>query len=222
MIVAAADPKDLASLRLTSKVWCDLSSKRFGSTQLQHLRCVFSPYSLQGLVDLTAHPIFGSYIQSFELGTYRMRKSLVNTQPHLDESPATVAALIQFPFQENGLARILLTKALENLSKQGVVPRIGLFEDVICDATGKEYHRREYGYDRLYGSVDIARCGRSLVTQTLLDLITVGRRSGVLISGISLDLQWNSLDQQVVDRHMGLDHLIKELIMPDIDESMPQ
>ncbi|KEQ70503.1 hypothetical protein M436DRAFT_53400, partial [Aureobasidium namibiae CBS 147.97] len=87
MIVAAADPKDLASLRLASKLWCDLSSKRFGSTRLRHLRCVYSPYSLQSLVDLTAHPLFGPCIQSIVIGTYRMRKHLVNTQPHIQASP---------------------------------------------------------------------------------------------------------------------------------------
>jgi hypothetical protein len=222
MIVAATGPKDLASLRLASKLWCDLTSKRFGSTRLRHLRCVYSPYSLKCLVDLTAHPIFGPCIQSFEIGTYRMRKYLVNTQPHLEASPANVAALIQFPFQQSGLPRILLTKALENLSRHGVVPRIGLFEDVICDESGKEYFRRGYGYDELYGSVDIIRHGRSLVTQTLLDLINVGQRSGCPISGISIDLQWNPLNQQVIDRHMGLHRLIKDLAISITDKSTPR
>jgi hypothetical protein len=222
MIVAATDPQDLASLRLASKLWCDLTSKRFGSTQLRHLRCVYSPYSLQCLVDLTAHPVLGPCIRSFEIGTYRMRKYLVNTQPHLEASPANVAALIQFPFQQSGLPRVLLTKALENLSRHGVVPMIGLFEDVIRDESGKEYFRRGYGYDELYGSVDIIRHGRSLVTQTLLDLITVGQRSECLISGISIDLQWNPLNQQVIDRHMGLHRLIKDLAISITDRSTPR
>jgi hypothetical protein len=222
LIAASVDSKDLASLRRTSKLWCDLSSKRFGSTQLRHLQCVYSPYSLQSLVGLTAHPVFGPCIQSFEIGTYRMRKHLVNTQPHLEASPANVAALIQFPFQQSGLPIVLLTKALENLSRHGVVPRIGLYEDLICDESGKKYIRRGYGYDELYGSVDIARCGRSLVTQTLSDLITVGRRSGRLIKGISIDLQWNPLNEQVIDRHMGLHELIRELAISITHESMPR
>jgi hypothetical protein len=219
MIVATTDPQDLASLRLASKLWCDLTSKRFGSTQLRHLRCVYSSYSLQCLVDLTAHPVFGPCIRSFEIGTYRMRKYLVNIQPHLEASPANVAALIQFPFQQSGLPRVLLTKALENLSRHGVIPMIGLFEDVICDESGKEYFRRGYGYDELYGSVDIIRHGRSLVTQTLLDLINVGQRSGCPISGISIDLQWNPLNQRVIDRHMGLHQLIKDLVISITDRS---
>jgi hypothetical protein len=222
LIAASVDSKDLASLRLTSKLWCDLSSKRFGSTQLRHLQCVYSPYSLQSLVDLTAHPVFGPCIQSFEIGTYRMRKHFVNTQPHLEASPANVAALIQFPFQQSGLPMVLLTKALENLSRHGVVPRIGLYEDLICDESGQKYIRRGYGYDELYDSVDLARCGRSLVTQTLSDLIALGRRSGCPIKGISIDLQWNPLNEQVIDRHMGLHELIRELAISITHESMPR
>jgi hypothetical protein len=221
MIVAAAEPKDLASLRLVSKSWCNLSNKRFGSTRLRHLRCVYSPYGLQGLVDLTAHPIFGPCIQSFEIGTYRMKKHLVNTQPHLPANPANVAALIQFPFQQSRLPQNLLTKALENLSRHGVVPRIGLFEDVIYDASEKEYLRRGYGYDQLYGSINISRCGRSLVTQTLEELITVGQTSGCLISGMTIDLQWNSLHQRIIDRHMGLCNLIRKLANSDTYGFMP-
>lgn len=220
MIVAAADPRDLASLRLASKMWCGLSSKRFGSTRLRHLRCVYSPYSLQSLVDLTAHPIFGPCIQSFVIGTYRMRKHLVNTQPHSKPNPANVAALIQFRFQQSELPIALITKALENLNRHGVVPRIGLYEDVICDASGEEYYRRGYGYDKLYGSVDLARNGRSLVAQTLQDLISVSQGSEYLISGISIDLQWNSSDPQVIDRHMGLHRLIRELALYHKDESL--
>jgi hypothetical protein len=222
LIAASVDSKDLASLRLTSKLWCDLSIKRFGSTQLRHLQCVYSPYSLQSLVDLTAHPVFGPCIQSFEIGTYRIRKHFVNTQPHLEASPVNVAALIQFPFQQSGLPMVLLTKALENLSRHGVVPRIGLYEDLICDGSGKKYIRRGYGYDELYGSVDLARCGRSLVTQTLSDLIALGRRSGCPVKGISIDLQWNSINEQVIDRHMGLHELIRELAISITHKSMPR
>lgn len=220
MIVAVADPKDLASLRLASRLWCDLSSKRFGSARLRHLRCVYSPYSFQSLVDLTAHPIFGLCIQSFVIGTYRMRKHLVNTQPHKEASPANVAALIQFRFQQSELPIALLAKALENLNRHDVVPRIGLYEDVICDASGKACYRYGFGYNKLYGSVSLARYGRSLVAKTLHDLITVGRGSGCLISGISIDLQWNSSEPRVIDRHMGLYHLIQELVLYDADESL--
>lgn len=219
MIVAAAHPRDLASLRFASKLWCDLSSKRFGSARLRHLRCVYSPYSLQSLVDLTAHPVFGPCIQSFVIGTYRMKKHFVNTQPHIEANPANVAALIQFRFQQSELPMALLTQALENLNRHGVVPRIGLYEDVICDASGKGYYRRGFGYDRLYGSVNLVRCGRSLVTQTLQDLITVGQGSGCFISGISIDLQWNSSESHVIDRHMGLNRLIQELVQ-NPDESL--
>ncbi|CAD0095810.1 unnamed protein product, partial [Aureobasidium vineae] len=221
LIAATIDSEDLASLRLVSKQWCDLSSKLFGLAKLQHLRLISSPYSLQSLVDLTAHPLLGPCVQSFEIGIYRLKKHLVNTHPHVEASRANVAALTQFRFQQSGLHIVLLTEALKNLSRHGVVPKIGLFEDVIRAASGQDYYRRGYGYHELYGSIDIASCGGSRATQTLLDLITAGKRSGCPTSGISIDLQWNSLAQQAISRHPGLDQLIEKLTMPDTDRAVP-
>ncbi|CAD0108148.1 unnamed protein product [Aureobasidium uvarum] len=221
LIAAAIDSEDLVSLRLVSKQWCDLSSKLFGLAKLQHLRLISSPYSLQSLVDLTAHPVLGPCVQFFEVGTYRLKKHLVNTQPHVEASRANVAALTQFRFQQSGLHIVLLTEALKNLSRHGVVPKTGLFEDVIRATSGQEHHRRGYGYHELYGSIDIASCGGSRATQTLLDLMTAIKRSGCPTSGISIDLQWNSLAQQAISRHPGLDQLIEKMIMPDTDKTEP-
>ncbi|KAI4730693.1 hypothetical protein E4T49_01598 [Aureobasidium sp. EXF-10728] len=222
LIAAVVNSEDLASLRLLNKQWCELSSKLFGLAKLPHLRLISSPYSLKGLVNLTAHPVLGPCVQSFEIGTYRLKKHLVNTQPQVEASRANVAALTQFRFQQSGSHIVLLAEAIKNLSRHGVVPRIGLFEDVIRAASGQEYLRCGYGYHELYGSIDIASCGGSRATQTLLDLITAAKRSGCPISGISIDLQWNSLAQQAISRHAGLDQLVEKLTMHGTDRAIPR
>lgn len=218
LIAAAADSHDLASLRLVSKQWCDISTKLFGIAKLRHPRFIISPYSLQGLVDLTAHPVLGPCVQSIEIGTYRMKKYFVNTQPRLEASRANVAALTQFPFEATGLHTVLLTKALANLHRHGVVPTIGLFEDVVCAGPGVESLRRGYGYDELYGPVKVLEYGDSRAAQTLIALVTARNSSGCPISGISVDLQWNPLARQAIGRHPGLQQLLKNLLVSSSGE----
>ncbi|KAH0150151.1 hypothetical protein KCU67_g10781, partial [Aureobasidium melanogenum] len=217
-IAAAVDSGDLASLRLVSKQWCDISTKPFGIAKLRHPRFIVSPYSLQGLVDLTAHPILGPCVQSIEIGTYRMKKYFVNTQPRREASQANIAALTQFPFEVTGLHTILLAKALANLKRHGVVPTIGLFEDVVCAGPGDKSLRRGYGYDELYGSVNIHEYGDSRAAQTLIALVTARSSSGCPISGISVDIQWNSLARQAIGRHPGLQQLLRNLLVSSSGE----
>ncbi|KAH0362447.1 hypothetical protein KCU65_g8036, partial [Aureobasidium melanogenum] len=221
LIAAAVDPDDLASLRLVSKQWHDISTKLFGLAELRHPRFIISPYSLQGLVDLTAHPVLGPCVQSIEIGTYRMKKYFVNTQPRLEASQANTAALTQFPFEVTGLHVVLLTKALANLHRHGIVPTIGLFEDVVAAGPGEKCLRRGYGYDELYGSVNLLEYGDSRAAQTLIALIKAHNGSGCPISGISVDLQWNSLARQAINRHPGLQQLLKNLLVSSSGELQP-
>ncbi|KAG9952550.1 hypothetical protein KCU85_g1865, partial [Aureobasidium melanogenum] len=218
LIAAIVDPDDLASLRLVSKQWHDISTKLFGLAKLQYPRFIISPYSLQGLVDLAAHPVLGPCVRTIEIGTYRMKKYFVNTQPRLEASQANTAALTQFPFGVTGLHIVLLTKALANLNKHGVVPMIGLFEDVVCGGPGETSLRRGYGYDELYGSVNLLEYGDSRAAQTLIALVKAHNSSGCPISGISVDLQWNSLARQAITRHPGLQQLLKNLLVSSSGE----
>jgi hypothetical protein len=59
LVVHHADDSTLAKLRLTSKELNAITTKPFGQRLLAERRFVLSMHSLQGLVDLTAHPVFG-------------------------------------------------------------------------------------------------------------------------------------------------------------------
>ncbi|KAK6001908.1 hypothetical protein QM012_002398 [Aureobasidium pullulans] len=162
--------------------------------------------------------ILGPCVQSIEIGTYRMKKYFVNTQPRLVASRANVAALTQFPFEATSLHTVLLTKALANLNRHGVVPTIGLFEDVVSAGSGDKSLRRGDGYDELYGSVNILEYGDSRAAQTLIALVTARSSSGCPIRGISVDLQWNPLARQAIGRHPGLQQLLRNLLVSSSGE----
>lgn len=59
LIVHHAEDSCLANLRLANKELNALATKPFGERMLAERRFMLSEYSLQGLVDLTAHPVFG-------------------------------------------------------------------------------------------------------------------------------------------------------------------
>ncbi|KEQ62710.1 uncharacterized protein M437DRAFT_25646, partial [Aureobasidium melanogenum CBS 110374] len=51
-------PEDLPNFRLTCKTLANISAKHFGEKRLAHRRFILTEYSLKGLVDMTAHPVF--------------------------------------------------------------------------------------------------------------------------------------------------------------------
>lgn len=59
MIVHSSDDSSLPNLRLTCKELNEIASKPFGERCLAERRFMFTKYSMQGLLELTAHPIFG-------------------------------------------------------------------------------------------------------------------------------------------------------------------
>ncbi|OBW66724.1 MAG: SWIB-domain-containing protein [Aureobasidium pullulans] len=211
MIAVAADPTDLANLRLVSKQWCAVSSRLFGLANLRHPRFIISPYSLQGLVDLTAHPIFGPCVESVNIGSYRLKKHLVNTQPHLDINHANAAALKQFRFEQTGSHLNLLAQAFANLRDHGVMPMLGAFEDIVHLAPDNEVVRRGYGYDELYGPIDVLKCGNTQVAQTLVSLIEASLNSDHAPGGVSVDVKWDPNDREAVSLHSGLYSLLYNL-----------
>ncbi|TIA44709.1 hypothetical protein D6C77_10794 [Aureobasidium pullulans] len=56
--------KDLPNVRLTCKKLCEAANRPFGFANFTERAHVVSPYSINALVDITEHPIFGSYVKS--------------------------------------------------------------------------------------------------------------------------------------------------------------
>lgn len=69
-------PKDLPNFRLTCKTLANIAAKQFGQKRLAHRRFIFTKYSLQGLIDMTGHSVFGPCIKSIMFGTDRLTNEL--------------------------------------------------------------------------------------------------------------------------------------------------
>ena len=75
-IVSVCDDDSLPHLRLTCKSLCVVATHPFGETHLAERRFLITEPSLNGLVEMTAHPVFGRCVQKISFGTYRLEELL--------------------------------------------------------------------------------------------------------------------------------------------------
>ncbi|THX10307.1 hypothetical protein D6D13_05443 [Aureobasidium pullulans] len=59
LVAATTNSNDLANLPLTNKTMNNAATRPFGLARLTNRRFIISPFSLKGLVELTAHPVLG-------------------------------------------------------------------------------------------------------------------------------------------------------------------
>ncbi|KAI4833982.1 hypothetical protein E4T44_09117 [Aureobasidium sp. EXF-8845] len=70
-------PGDLPNFRLTCKTLANIAAKQFGEKRLAYNRFIFTEYSLKGLVDMTAHLVFGPCIKSILFSTGHVTQDLM-------------------------------------------------------------------------------------------------------------------------------------------------
>jgi hypothetical protein len=209
MIATAADPNDLANLRLASKDLCAAATRPFGLSRLAHRRFIVSPCSLQGLVQLTAHPVLAPCMKSISLGTYR-----INDEPErrpvepddTENNDAThLVAVTQGNFERHGHCLDVLKRALNNLKHRQIRIGLGIHDDLVDDHRLREEDamlqppkwtlaitcvvRRAYGFGEFYGRLDLSRVGRREVERTLLTLYNATKQSTYDLNALSLDLE---------------------------------
>ncbi|CAD0101322.1 unnamed protein product [Aureobasidium mustum] len=146
MIAKVTHPDDLAILRLVSKSMNVAATRPFGLSCLAHRRFIISPYSLQGLVQLTAHPVLGTCLDTISLGTWRVNKDFEDSQTVVDETDiegaAHEAALVQCPFERDEQHVRVLTQALNNIKHHNIEVGLGIHDDVVHDQVSGENSSR--------------------------------------------------------------------------------
>ena len=145
---------DLQSLRLVSLSLCGAATKPFCKF-FNHRRHVVSKHSLEALLEIVQHPVFGPYVQSVSLGTAVLSPPNVALSLDLNKVFCThqelVAMDIISPVLQNFLEhqRFLESQESDSLLKRvftllkGTNNRIalGLFDDCL---------RAGYGSDKCY------------------------------------------------------------------------
>ncbi|THW03903.1 hypothetical protein D6D26_03137 [Aureobasidium pullulans] len=165
MIVHSSDDSSLPNLRLTCKELNEIASKPFGERCLAERRFMFTKYSMQGLLELTAHPIFGPCVRKISFNTHRITDAdyWLETVGKLlpEEDRQATCKVVQAAAQDmknlfkskNGKAFKMLTQASLNLKKHGQQVTLGVFDDVIHRDSEDEMLRKAYGFDECWGNV---------------------------------------------------------------------
>lgn len=168
-------PEDLPNFRLTCKTLANISEKHFGEKRLAHRRFIFTEYSMRGLVDTTAHPVFGPCIKSIMFGTHWLTDDLhvlMNALKHRNITDNAEAMEVlrmyderrteRFSFQSGRLRSIsefdrprftfqsvclsrLLSEAIINLIRLGTRIDLGVFDDIQLGLEKKARHVTGYG-----------------------------------------------------------------------------
>ncbi|KAI5195654.1 hypothetical protein E4T39_08120 [Aureobasidium subglaciale] len=155
-VFVGLDGRDVTNLRLVGR--------RFGLKCLPDLSFIWSPYSLQGLLDLSAHPL-GRYVKRLTFATHFVYAE------QLTDDPEQLQQLEQKSMFEQWDERLkLVVQALGNLIRQGAQPVLGVYDILVpwipLDHDDSDYNnnnssdkdsvlqRRGYGYEKFYGKID--------------------------------------------------------------------
>ncbi|KAI4716804.1 hypothetical protein E4T48_07020 [Aureobasidium sp. EXF-10727] len=146
--------RDVMNLRLVCRRTSALSSHQFGVKCLTDLSFIWSPYSLQGLLDLSVHPL-GRYLKRLTLATHFIHADKLTEDPIERQN-----ARLETTFEQWERRIVPLVRALENFKKANVQLILGSYDyhvlwtpldDSIADSNNK-LPRKGYGYDKYYGS----------------------------------------------------------------------
>ncbi|KAI5244236.1 hypothetical protein E4T42_07156 [Aureobasidium subglaciale] len=155
-------PEDLPNFRLTCKKLENISGKHFGDKRLAHCRFIFTQYSMEGLVEMTAHPVIGPCVKSVLFGTHRLSNALddlldaIKSNPGISDDGKAMDTIHQYRerrdrqdlFRRSDLSRMVI-QALTHLRSWGNSVALGILDDVYQICRGKSL-LRGYGFAEEY------------------------------------------------------------------------
>ncbi|KAK6002064.1 hypothetical protein QM012_001702 [Aureobasidium pullulans] len=165
MVVQHAEGSCLPHLRLANKELNAITTKPFGERLLAERRFMLSKYSLQGLVDLTAHPDLGQFVRKVLLNTHGFTEKIgewpKTVGKHMSKAERSakwkrirVIKRETTDFAETSEAVDLLSQALSNLKQHGQPVTLGIFDDVVYGPDiGDDVLRKSYGFDKLWEDI---------------------------------------------------------------------
>lgn len=215
-IAAYLDHKDIEQLRLTCKLFCLNLQRVFGS-RFRHRHFIFTPYSMEAFVSMSAHPILGPWIESVAFGTYRIAGDPDIVVPGVtDHSPRQLSFTkqwemldlqkLRFNEQTQFIAsrrhRELLTQALKNLMKHRRTIKLGTFDDIVS-CTGDRLSFQAFsglGSKRFYENTFLA-CRSRDSYETLGILIKASRQASYPMEHLNVALHCGCRTQQYGCKH---------------------
>ncbi|TIA39331.1 hypothetical protein D6C78_03387 [Aureobasidium pullulans] len=206
IIVHHCDDGDLGNLRLSCKTLGTAATQPFGRRCLADRRFVFAEYSMQGLVDLTVHPVFSPCVRSLSFGICRLEMPKYESAS-IDASRQKLSELVDKnnDFVHSGTHMLMLVQALQNLKAHGNLQvSLGIFDDTNKHHYGEPLYKG-YGHDAAYTTFSPTSCeGRN----TLVAVINATIMSNYRPVGLQIMLKLDAdmlpelMEDPVVDEYL--------------------
>jgi hypothetical protein len=150
-ILEEVSGSDVMNIRRACRRTNALSSHQFGLKCLADLSFIWSSYSLQGLLDISTHPL-GRYVKRLTFATHFIYAERLTDDPVEQREARLQNSFVQWD-QRIGL----VVRALENLRVLGVRPILGVYDLLVpwiaLDSDSNDRQpRRGYGYEEFYGA----------------------------------------------------------------------
>ena len=189
-VVVEISGRDVMNLRRVCRRTNALSSHQFGLKCLADLSFIWSSYSLQGLLDISRHPL-GRYVKRLTFATHFIYAERLTEDP-VEQRTARLKSIFEQWEERNRL----LVQALHNLQNSGVQPILGVYDVLVpwksldnSEGNGNDKQpRKGYGFEKYYHAVESEASYPSFV-HTIEYVLKAAQEAGVPLKAFYL--HWN-------------------------------
>jgi hypothetical protein len=198
-VIDLAGRESLPALRLTNKYLCAVSNTPFATLHFSERRHVQSEYSMDALVEITAHPFFGKFVKTVILSGSRPE---IRSNPFVKNvprsctpcTPTLSSSLCKHPAPHHIALRFerlagKLQKAFSNIRHHSTLVSIGVCDSAHMCFGSAQYHADCATISKISSRSDIdfskpIECNQFVKTYETIFSATV--HSGCRIKGIKL------------------------------------
>lgn len=204
--------RDVINLRRVCRRTNALSSHQFGLKCLADLSFIWSSYSLQGLLDISTHPL-GRYVKRLTFATHFIYSERLTEDPVEQRKARLQDIFVQWDERNKSLVR-----ALENLQRLGVRPILGVYDILIpwmslddSDSYSNDRQlRKGYGYEEFYGALTTTEISYPPFTHTIEYVLKAAQQAKLPIKAFHIHWNQHAKHEQDELRVLSEQHLFSE------------
>ncbi|KAI4751804.1 hypothetical protein E4T52_05531 [Aureobasidium sp. EXF-3400] len=186
------DKPDLVNLRLVSKSVCSIANKPFAVRNFTSCHHVITQRSLQTLLEISAHSVFGACIKKIMVNTARAILEYIH--PYDEGDQGTV---VDDSFVESGRFSCMMNQILVNVKQHSGSITIGIDESSCFGHGSRDQHfySRRTPRQKYYGARELRANGLGVVCRTpeTLELVIAEiRAAGIDTNGLEINLAHHS------------------------------
>lgn len=205
------DGTDLSTARLVCKEFCDAITPRFALVNFTERMHVVSPYSIDALVEITEHPVFGGYVKTVAICSARrtnITKSTGLFRARTFEESDQKAYLNAYVKTRRFARR--MERVFSNIRSRSGSVTISIHDR---PSTNTLNRKRCYGWSRL-SSVSNSTLIAYRIVETLEETVYAARRVGCRIECLDIDISISHHRSLEEDLRKAIHEILRSSLTP--------